>query len=224
MALLQARVVYRYFISNLVVGVSLIALLTHCNNEKQETLPFYNTADFTAEWINESDPRFTDIHTIDTFSMIDQSGKGFTTDSLKGRIYVANFFFTLCPSICPKMTNELRVLQSEFANDPDIELVSFSVMPSVDSVSILKEYAERNKIIHDKWHLLTGDALKIKLLGRKSYFAEKKSGEKKAIDDFLHTENAVLIDKQSRIRGVYNATQKEDILRLIDDIKILQLE
>ncbi len=224
MALSQVRVAYRYFISNVLVAFSLIASLTHCHNGNRETLPFYNTADFTAEWINESDPRFEDIHTIDTFSMMDQSGKGFTSDSLKGKIYVANFFFTLCPSICPKMTNELRVLQSEFVNDPDIELVSFSVMPWADSVSVLKEYAERNKINHDKWHLLTGDELRIKLLGRKSYFAEKSLGEKKAIDDFLHTENAVLIDKQSRIRGVYNATQKEDILRLIDDIKILQLE
>ena len=97
-------------------------------------------------------------------------------------------------------------------------------MPWADSVSVLKEYASRNKINIDKWHLLTGNDIKIKWLGRKSYFAEKSLSEKKAIDDFLHTENAVLVDKQSRIRGVYNATQKEDITRLIADIRILESE
>ena len=224
MALSQARVAFPYFMSNLLAGFSLMVLLTQCNNESKETLPFYNTADFTAEWIDERDPRYHEIHRIDTFSMIDQSGKVFTSDSLKGKIYVANFFFTLCPSICPKMTNELSVLQSTFLSDPHVELISFSVMPWADSVSVLKEYASRNKINIDKWHLLTGNDIKIKWLGRKSYFAEKSLSEKKGIDDFLHTENAVLVDKQSRIRGVYNATQKEDITRLIADIRILESE
>ena len=91
-----------------------------------------------------------------------------------------------------------------------------------DSVSVLKEYAERNEVVGTKWHLLTGDVSKINSLGRKSYFAEKTFGVKKSPNEFLHTENAILVDKQSRIRGVYNATEKESIARLIEDIEILK--
>ncbi len=120
------------------------------------------------------------------------------------------------------MTNQLKAVQNHFINDKKIEIVSFSVMPWADSVSVLKEYAERNEIVGTKWYLLTGDVSKINSLGRKSYFAEKTLGVKKSLNEFLHTENAILIDKQSRIRGVYNATEKESILRLIEDIKILK--
>ena len=187
----------------------------------KETLPFYNTADFDAEWINESDSNYKTIHTIDRFALLNQQGNTITNDSLDGFIYVANFFFTSCTVVCPKMTKNLMILQDTFANNRQVKLVSFSVMPWIDSVQKLNQYADRNNINPAKWYLLTGDKEKIYHLARTSYFAEKGLGLQKNSDEFLHTESMLLIDKKGRIRGIYNATQKPDIERVIDDINVL---
>jgi protein SCO1/2 len=190
----------------------------------KEILPFYNTADFDAEWIAENDALYSKIHTIDTFALSNQLGETITEDSLVGHIYVANFFFSVCPSICPKMMGNLSKLQEKYASNPQIKLVSFSVMPWVDSVARLKNYGEAHQINPSKWYLLTGDKDKIYTLARQSFFAEKGLGLKKNTKQFLHTESMLLIDKKSRIRGVYNATQIVDIERIIDDIEVLLKE
>ena len=187
-------------------------------------MPFYNSADFDAEWINESDSNYKHIHTIDSFALQNQLGNIITKDSLDGYIYVANFFFTSCGGICPKMTNNLVNLQDTFANNPNIKLVSFSVMPWVDSVQRLKDYGDAKSINPAKWYLLTGSKERIYDLGRTSYFVEKGLGLKKTNDEFLHTESMLLIDKKGRIRGIYNATQKPDIERVTDDINALLKE
>ena len=202
--------------------VFFIGITCGCSsNNKTATLPFYNTADFTAEWIAEGDSKYKDIHTIDTFTMYNQLGHVFTSDSLKGKIYVANFFFSICTSICPKMTNNLKLVQDKFENNAALNLVSFSVMPWVDSVGKLKIYGENLGINPAKWHLLTGNKERIYTLGRQSFFAEKKEGLTKDSSDFLHTETMLLIDTKSRIRGVYSATEIKDIERITADIKIL---
>jgi protein SCO1/2 len=184
-------------------------------------LPFYNSPEFDAEWIASTDSLYEKIHTIDTFTLTSQQGHRITKDSLDGHIYVANFFFTTCPGICPKMVNNLQVLQQTFANNPTIKLVSFSVMPWVDSVNRLKAYGEAHNINPTRWYLLTGSQQRIYTLGRKSYFAEKGLGRQKTSDEFLHTESMLLVDKKGRIRGIYNATQKLDIERVTDDILVL---
>lgn len=189
-----------------------------------ERLPFYNTADFTAQWIGPADKAYSSIHTIDSFAMIDQSGNLYTADSLKGKIYTANFFFTICPSICPKMMYNLKSLQDSFLTNNNVRLVSFSVMPRVDSVKKLAAYGESMSIDPQKWHLLTGNIERINTLGRQSFFAEKKPGLQKNITEFLHTEALLLIDKQARIRGIYNATLASDIIRVANDIRILLSE
>ena len=199
-----------------------IGITSSCSfKNKTVTLPYYNTADFTAEWIAENDSRYKDIHTIDTFTMYNQLGQVFTSDSLKGKIYVANFFFSICPSICPKMANNLKLLQDRFVNNAALNLVSFSVMPWIDSVGKLKLYGENLGINPAQWHLLTGNKERIYTLGRKSFFAEKKEGLTKDSSDFLHTETMLLIDTKARIRGVYSATEIKDIERITADIKIL---
>ncbi len=194
--------------------------LTACHT-KNEGLPFYNTADFTAEWINPGDPQYKNIHTIDTFKMQNQLGHLITKDSLNGYIYMANFFFTTCPTICPLMTNNLQIIQETFANNKQLKLVSFSVMPLVDSVSRLKIYGENHHIDPNKWYLLTGNKERIYKLGRQAYFSEKRLGLQRDSSYFLHTESLLLIDKSGRIRGIYNATQKPDIERATADIKLL---
>ncbi len=216
MALSRLKVVFQWGIK---IAVLLIILMS-CQSKK-ELLPFYNTANFTAEWIDHENPKYKQIHTIKPFTFHDQSGYIYNSDSLKGKIYVANFFFTICPSICPKMTNNLSILQGKFTKEKDFKLVSFSVMPWIDSIQTLKKYGEKHKININQWHLLTGQKEVIYQLGRQSFFAEKIIGLKKGKEDFLHTETMLLIDRDARIRGVYNATNPDEIERITENIKTL---
>lgn len=228
MVLLAGTTACRLWRNRTILVAAMLLSIASCKQgdkiEEKETLPFYNSADFDAEWIDESDPAYQQIHTIDDFVLLNQLGHTITNDSLNGYIYVANFFFTTCSGICPKMTNNLTALQDSFANNPKIKLVSFSVTPWVDTVEQLKQYAEGYGIDAGKWHLLTGSKEDIYNLARTSYFAEKGLGLQKDVDEFLHTESMLLIDSKGRIRGIYNATQKPDILRVIDNITVLLKE
>ena len=203
------------------IGIVFFAIILFgCNTEK-EKMPFYNDADFTAKWINAGDENYEHIHTIDTFALQNQLGNIITKDSLDGHIYVANFFFTICPSICPKMINNMQLLQDSFATNNKIKLVSFTVMPWVDSVARLKEYGENHHIDPAKWYLLTGSKERIYTLGRKSYFSEKRLGLQKDSSEFLHTESMLLVDKKGRLRGIYNGTDKTEMARIAGNIRSL---
>lgn len=185
-------------------------------------LPFYSSADFTAEWLTPDQPAYEKIHRIAPFALRNQGGQTVTNGTLRGKIYVANFFFSSCPMVCPKMLANLRRIQAAFENDAQVALVSHSVMPDVDSVNVLQEYARDNGIVAGKWHLLTGDKEVIYKLARDSYFAEKQSRGPAKSGEFLHTESMLLIDGEGRIRGVYNATLPLDAERAIEDIRLLR--
>lgn len=137
---------------------------------------------------------------------------------------MTDFFFTVCPGICPKMMANMMDLQNEFLNDNDVLLLSHSVTPERDSVPVLKKYAEDKGIISKRWHLVTGRQEEIYKLGRKDYFVEEDLGLEKEVDDFLHTENFVLIDRKGHIRGIYNGLNKTAVQQLITDIKTLKVE
>ncbi len=199
-------------------------LLNACRTPETQTLPYYNSADLTPHWYSRAQLDTVNKHIIGDFQFMDQSGEFISEKSVKGKIYVANFFFTICPSICPTMTQNLLAVQEAFRDDTEIMLLSHSVMPANDSVAQLQGYAERWKINPRQWHLLTGDKAQIYQLARKAYFAEKEMGLQKDSKEFLHTENAFLIDKNGYIRGVYNATLPLDIENMINDIKILKAE
>ncbi|MES2517093.1 MAG: SCO family protein [Bacteroidota bacterium] len=226
MALFQLRVVFPLVTKIFIYSLIVIWFSSSCkkDNKSESSLPFYNTADFTAKWINNNADDYQKIHTIEHFSFYDQNGNIFNSDSLKGKIYVANFFFTICPSICPKMTSNLGTLQSTFSQEKAFKIVSFSVTPWIDSVAKLKKYSLKHNINAANWRLLTGEKEQIYTLGRKSFFAEKTLGLTKNKTDFLHTETMVLIDKKSRIRGVYSATNPDEIPRITEDIRTLLKE
>ena len=210
-------------IKNIFKAFILTCFLSGCK-EKTEKLPFYNTADFTAEWIDAGNAAYPKIHTIDTFSFKNQLGHIVNKDSLNGHVYLANFFFCSCPGICPKMVSNLNVLQNAFVKEPQVKIVSFTVMPWRDSVKILYNYGLAHHINPNKWYLLTGNKDQIYKLGRLSYFSEKKAGLNKGPDDFLHTESLLLIDKKSRIRGIYSATDTAQIRRAEEDVRVLLKE
>lgn len=188
---------------------------------EREHLPYYHTADFTPWWPGEQPVDVDTLHTIANFSFIDQEGNRLTRDSLRGRVYVANFFFTACPSICPRMTDELQEVQRAFSDNKRVNIVSHSVMPWVDSVSRLREFAAIHHVHYPQWRLVTGRQRDIYELARQSYFAEEVAGFTRDSTDFVHTEHCLLVDGDGHLRGIYNGTLRLEIERLITDIRIL---
>ena len=192
-------------------------------NEK-ETLPYFNTPDWTPEWIEKTDSQYQQIHRIPQFKLKNQEGEMISNKTVGGKIYIANFFFTSCRGICPKMTSNMYVLQEAFKLDTTILFLSHSVTPDIDSVAVLKKYAIENKVNSKQWHLLTGPTTDIYNLAKKQYFAGDTIGYYQTGNEFLHTENFILIDQQQRIRGVYNGTLLVEIERIKEDIAILKKE
>ena len=209
--------------------IILVSAVLGCSQNKKSTeiqhrLPFYNTADFTPQWIDPSSTEYKNIHTIPAFSFTDQNDQTVTEKNFNNKIYVADFFFTACPGICKKLTTNLTMVQKEFVNDSNVVLLSHSVTPEADDPKKLKQYADNFGAMDHKWFLVTGERDQIYSIARTAYFADEDLGEKKSTNDFLHTENMLLIDSHKRIRGVYKGTSELQIRNLIDDIKILELE
>jgi protein SCO1/2 len=190
----------------------------------KNTLPYYNTADFDPHFLTSAQAKKQINHVIANFSMTDQHNKTITQKDIEGKIHIANFFFTSCGSICPKMTNNLMAFQDKFKFEKDIVLLSYSVTPWQDSVSVLNNFALKNKITASNWHLLTGKKEIIYKLARQSYFAEENIGFAKDTTEFMHTEHLLLIDKNKKIRGIYNATLELEIQQLIKDVIVLKKE
>jgi protein SCO1/2 len=194
-------------------------LLISC--EEKARVPFYNTADFTPYWKGDSDFSVDTFHTIAPFKFIDQEGAAVTNKMFDGKIYVADFFFTICPGICPKLTGNMAKISEEFRTNDNVLFISHSVTPDIDSVQQLKKYAVEHNIDASRWHLVTGDKDKIYELARRSYFAERDIGFQNSKNEFLHTEHFILVDRNGHIRGIYNGTLDLETDRLIDDIRIL---
>ncbi len=193
-------------------------------SEQKQNLPYYNGPDFTPVWFNGATQVPGNFHSIPSFSFIDQDGDSITEKNIAGKIYVADFFFTACPGICPKLTKNLKIVQDTFQNDPEIILLSHSVTPLNDVPEVLKKYAGNYGVMDNKWFLLTGNKDSIYSIARNGYFADEDLGMKKDTSDFLHTENMLLIDKHRRIRGIYKGTSPAEMQNIINDIRLLKEE
>lgn len=185
-------------------------------------LPIYNPADLDQSLVEKDIQRKGRDHRVKDFSLLSQTGDSISQAQLKGKIYVADFFFTTCPGICRDMAKQKRRLQEVYKDDDLIRIVSHSVTPEIDSLEVLQEYAERQGAIAGKWYLLTGDKVQIYSLARRSYFAVQDQGGNGDESDFIHTENFVLIDQKKRIRGFYDGTSESSVDQLIKDIEILK--
>ncbi len=185
-----------------------------------EVLPIYQPAEVNEKLVDSSIIHVAKYHKISDFKLTNQNGKEITQANYKDKIYVADFFFTTCQDICPVMTKNMYQLQEELKNDNEILLLSHTVIPEVDTVEQLKEYAIENNVDDSKWNLVTGDKKQIYELARKSYLAVEDSNFNKF--DMIHTENFMLIDKEKQIRGFYDGTNSEEIKRLLKDIEILK--
>lgn len=201
-------------LSVLIVGLFYMAL------KPKSVLPVYQPSMVTPELVDESIQYVKKYHTIAPFSMTNQNGETITEKAYENHIYVADFFFTTCPSICPIMTKNMYALQEKLVNFPQVKLLSFSVTPEIDSVAQLKRYALKNKVDDTRWNLVTGSKKEIYELARKSYLVVKDDGDGGPYD-MIHTENFVLVDTQKRIRGYYDGTQASAMEDILEDIKVL---
>ncbi|AWA29208.1 SCO family protein [Flavobacterium magnum] len=214
---------YRIFI--IAMGLLTVVFLSVAYRilKPKPQLPVFNPSDVNPEMVDTSIQYISKNHTIADFSFVNQNGKTITQKDYEGKIYVADFFFTTCRTICPIMTDNMVEVQKAVKNNPKVMLLSHSVFPDQDSVPVLKKYAVEKGVIDSKWNLVTGNKKDIYYLARKSYLAVKTANASE-LYDMVHTENFILVDTQRRIRGFYDGTKTEEIQRLIKDIAILSAE
>ncbi|PJE41519.1 MAG: SCO family protein [Flavobacterium sp.] len=214
---------YRILIITFILFSIVTVSLFYNALKPQKTLPIYNPADVNPELVDSTVQFVAKYHTIADFSFTNQNGKTITQKDYEGKIYVADFFFTTCGSICPIMTTNMIDVQKAFANNPKVMILSHTVTPEIDSVPVLKKYAVEKGVIDSKWNLVTGDKKDIYSMARKSYLAVKL-GKPEELYDMVHTENFVLVDAERRVRGFYDGTKKEEVKKLIEDINWLLTE
>jgi protein SCO1/2 len=210
----QKKTILLFLIAAIALPFAAYAVLTFYENKFQR-LPVYGEA----KKINGKKIE----HHIADFSFTNQDGKIVTSASWSGKIVVANFFFTRCPSICPKMMVNMKKTEEYFRNDPEILFNSFSVDPENDSVKRLKSHASSFNINTDNWSLLTGNKKEIYKLARNSFLVVATNGDG-GPTDFIHSDKLILIDTEKRIRGYYDGTDEKEVNKLINDIKKLKNE
>ncbi|MBF6653154.1 SCO family protein [Flavobacterium columnare] len=214
---------YRIFLITLGVISVLCISLFYMVLKPKKTLPIYTPSMVNPELVDTTVQHIANKHLIPSFSFTNQDGKTVTQKDYEGKIYVADFFFTSCQTICPLMTNNMSWLQDKIKNNPKVMLLSHSVTPDIDSVPVLKKYALKKGAISGKWNLVTGNKKDIYYIARKSYLAVK-TGKPEELYDMVHTENFVLIDQKKRVRGFYDGTKREEVEKLLIDIEFLCTE
>ena len=222
-AMLKFFAKYKFFAVFMLILSAIIITLIYQQLKPTPKLPVYQPNMVTAELVDTTVQYIRKYHKVGDFKLVNQNGDTITQADYKNKIYVADFFFTTCQSICIDMAKSMQTLQAEFKNDDDILLLSHSVTPQIDDVTQLKKYAKEKRVIDSKWNLVTGNKKQIYNLARKHYLASKTEGDGGPYD-LVHTENFVLVDKETRIRGFYDGTNPEEIQELITDIDILRLE
>jgi len=204
----------------LLINIFPLIFITGCSTNNT-SIPFYNSPDFTPYFLSNGEVEEIISHKISDFSFINQNEKTITNKEIEGKIHIANFMFTSCTSICPDMTGNMKLIEKAFSNDPRVVILSYSVTPWIDTPDKLADYVEFNEIKTNNWHFLTGSKNEIYSLARESYFAEETMGFSKDSTDFLHTEYFILVDRDKRIRGIYNGTLMLEALQVVEDISAL---
>ena len=219
---------YKTFIFIFLSISTLIFIGIYTLLQPEKTLPIFTPRDVNPQLVDTTIQHVGYNHTIADFKFTNQNGKTITQEDYKNKIYVADFFFTTCPTICPIMADNMVWLQDKIKNMPDVLILSHSVTPDIDSVPVLKKYALEKGVLDNKWNLVTGNKKDIYYIARKSYLAVE-TGKPEELYDMVHTENFVLVDKRGRIRGFYDGTNLDkptedgtkNVTQLLEDIKWL---
>ena len=208
---------------NLVYAIILMALWSACKSNTAKELPIYGNRDAVTKTVDGKTVTDTVYQTIPKFKFANQYGDSITNKSLDGTIYVADFFFTTCPSICPVMHRNMLTVYEAFKNTGDVKIISHTIDPQHDSVPVLKIYADKLGISGNTWWLLRGKKEDVYRIAEKNYLVAVKKDSTEA-GGYVHAGYFVLIDKQKRIRGTYDGTDPKQVGQLIDDIKTLKQE
>ena len=205
-----------------ITGVTIFYFIN--TSVKEKPLPIINPVDLNEEMVDPELLRIGNGHTIGNFAFKDQNNKTITQDEVEGRVFVAEYFFTTCGTICPKMNQQMQRVQKAFKGNDNLKILSFTVNAKVDTVEQMKRYADEHQADDNQWHFLTGKQEDLYALARKSFFVLKPSEAENQGDvgsDFIHTNNFVLVDKKMRIRGYYDGTSIKEVDRLIRDVDLL---
>lgn len=220
---MKNRTIFIFCFSILLVSI-FIAIYSLIN---RRNLPIYTPRDVNPELVDSTVQHIGYNHKIAPFSFTNQNGKTITNKDYEGKIYVADFFFTTCQTICPKMTTNMVWLQDKIKDNPKVKLLSHTVFPDEDTVEVLNEYAKAKGVLDTKWNLVTGNQKEIYKIARQSYLVVK-TGKPEELYDMVHTENFVLVDQKGRIRGFYNGTLlnetkkgEKNMNQLLEDIEFL---
>jgi len=200
----------RFFVCPILIGLFLFSCTT-----KEEKLPIFGQREVVGT--------DTVYHHIAPFSFVDQDSAIITNDTFSGKIYVADFFFTTCKTICPIMKTQMLRMYEATSEMPDVLILSHTIDPEYDTVALLRDFASRLGVESKRWHFVTGVKDSIYKIAQTSYFATAME-DKTEPDGFIHSGAFLLIDKEQRIRGKYDGTKEEDVNRLIVDIKRLRRE
>lgn len=209
------------------VGLLVVIFISIYTLLNRRTLPIITPRDVNPELVDSLVQHVGYNHKIAPFAFTNQNGKKITNKEYEGKIYVADFFFTTCQTICPKMTDNMVWLQDKIKDNPKVKLLSHSVFPDEDTVEVLKKYAKEKGVIDEKWNLVTGNQQEIYKIARQSYLVVK-TGKPEELYDMVHTENFVLVDQKGRIRGFYNGLNidktvkgEKNLTQLVEDIAFL---
>jgi len=212
----------KFFILFFVISI-VVLFLFYKALQPRKTLPIYAPSDVNSELVDSLVEHVQNNHKIQDWKFTNQNGKIITQEDYAGKIYIADFFFTTCTTICPIMSDNMVWLQEKIKNYPDVMLLSHTVMPDIDTPEVLKKYAIERNIDDKKWNLVTGYKKDIYYIARKSYLAVK-TGDPSELYDMVHTENFILVDKKQRIRGFYDGTDQKEMKKLLEDIIFLTNE
>ena len=219
------RKVMRLFavVGIVVVGIIIAYILSKSQLEEKQ-LPVIQPKDLKSDMVN---PDLLEVgigHRIGSFAFQNQNDETITREMVKGKIFVVEYFFTTCGTICPKMTEQMTRVQQRFRDNDELKILSFTVNPAIDTVEVMKAYAEKHGAVDGQWHFLTGEKEALYDLARKSFFVLKPAEAANLGDagsDFIHTNNFVLVDRELRIRGYYDGTSITEVNELMEDIDLL---
>jgi len=206
------------------VGVSIVYII---NTQKEDKLPVINPIDLDQEMVDSDIERIGYGHKIGEFEFRNQNNQLITQEDVSGKVYVAEYFFTTCKSICPVMNRQMQRVHEKFVSEDEFRILSYTVDPETDTVEQMKRYAVEHGANDEKWHFLTGPKEDLYSLARKSYFVLKPAEAQNLGDagsDFIHTNNFVLVDREARIRGYYDGTSEKEVNKLMHDIDQLLKE
>jgi protein SCO1 len=207
------------FLLSLAAIVFVYAFFIYDTHKPLRYLPIYGEKSFESK----NGKTDTTFHTIQNFSFTDQNGRTITQNNLDNSVYVADFFFTTCHSICPVMSTQMQRIAEKFKGNSEVKFLSHTVDPEIDTVEQLKRYAIEHHADENQWMLVTGDKKALYDIARTGYLLDASIGDG-GPDDFIHTQNFALIDKDKRIRGYYDGTNTTEVDQLIKDIDLLLAE